>query len=264
MKFPFCGVIRAGADAQADAEQDLLEAGAEEIQVDGMKAYRMEAGKLRAMTGAQLPPGSENFSFLVAQVDDGSFLLASDEAALRAIHGASGSSAGEAIPGLAEAVGTRAEHAICLAAYVDGGLKTLMPPEEVAGTPPFVQNMKGLGIGLDMGTGLDLQAELLTGSSQDAAVVLQMIQQQLAQARQQLAAGAEANPGMAPVAQQVGPFLEKIAVTAEGSNVQLAFSLTDAEIGQLMMMGMMMMGGMGGGAQAAPPGGGMPPGMGGF
>jgi hypothetical protein len=208
-----------------------------------------------------MPPEAPDTSVVVGQAADGTFLVGSDEAALKAVKATGSGTAAGAFAGLNEAVGGRDESAVCLAVYVEGGLKAFIPPDEVAGTPPFVQNMRGAGIGLVLDTGLGVEAELLTGSSIDAATILGMVQQGLAQAKHGLADSAAQNPGMAPMVQQISPLIDKVTAKTVGSNVVLGFSLSDAEIGQLMMlaMGMAMQA-----QQAAAGAAGGPGGMGGF
>ncbi|NIM69176.1 MAG: hypothetical protein GTO48_01670, partial [Xanthomonadales bacterium] len=248
----FCVVVKVAAGAREQLETFLAQQG-QQATVAGMEGYRVSGGP-GPMAGGGLMGGAQG---VVAFADDSTLLAADSEANLQAIAQAYRSGAG---------AGVSKELKGMLDLYSGSAVRlAVAPPQSILGqiarseqAPGALGQMTAAAFGLDLDDQTRFKANVRMSSAEAAGQLADQVNATLDQQKQQMQQQAEADPQMAAMVQPMLGLLEKLHLSAEGNDLNVAIDVTPQELQGVMQMAMMMamsgmMGGPGAGFGGGPP-----------
>ncbi|MCK4283028.1 MAG: hypothetical protein KAX44_01830 [Candidatus Brocadiae bacterium] len=239
-----CGLVKVTGKTAAEIAEKLAEVGTKTT-VEGMDAYVMQ----------------EPFSAVLAVVDDSTVLGGSSEDELaKIIQVYQGGTPASSVSEMQQMGAAFAGDMVKGCVLITDEMKALPPEEEM---PAWSLGAKGAGFGVSLRAGLELKGMLRLGSGDDASQAASDAQVKITEAKTWVQQFGQSPAGQGLDVQAAISLIDKVKVSADGADVNIAIELTEDDLGTLQefamsMVGMMMGGMMEAPGMAAPPGFGAP------
>lgn len=245
------GTLTFEAEARSRLE-DAAKQDGEAVTVGGTSAYRITRQATReAQTPQGMAPGGMNAApqtMFVTFADDTTALMGGSQADLETMIDAYGSGGG-ASERLGRLAARFSDSALSGAAVVPDQMAGMLR-QQAGPQNQFIQGLQGGGIGVDLTEQIELGGLVRFAQASQAQQAVQKLQSGIDNMKQQ----AQANP---QTQQMMGPMvavLDKVNLSTEGADLNVAANMTQEDLKALMLPAMMMMGSMGGGRGQMPMG----------